>query len=297
MLGGRARVVTLTAAAAIISSALSVMINIATGPDATWWVWVCVVGLTVVTWLLAVRMQTATARSVPHPQNDAPGHIMQSVSHTTARSIYQIGSVNGSIRINHPAWAVVVVICALGTLVIIAFMVTLNSQVPMPSASPPPDADIAMLDIWPSSQANISVDISKQEWAMTDFPVTLPYIRSIEVAAAPAGWGGSSHGKNVLLRILDAHGKEIDSGEAPIIDYRVKYVFSHPVDVRPYLGQHLYLQMMNITDEKIRTFFSLDDRDPSITSYVPCAAANPVLCPNPFARDLGARVVGRTGMW
>lgn len=298
MLGDRVRVLAPVAATAIVSSALSVMINIATGPETTWWVWACVVGLTAATCLLAIqRQKTTTSRSAPNSLKDTTDRITQSVSHTTAQRIYQIGSVNGNIKIAYPVWTVGAVFL-IGVLIITAAMMTRIPANPKPLPPPPSGTDdIAMLDIWPSSKANTSVDIPEGKWVMTDFPVRLPYIRSIQVAAAPAGWGGDSHGKKVLLRILDAHGKEIDSGEGPIVDYRATYTFSHPVYVHPYLGQHLYLQMMNIAEEKVRAFFSQDDRDPSITSYVPCAESNPVLCPNPLARDLSARVVGRTGTW
>lgn len=162
-----------------------------------------------------------------------------------------------------------------------------------------PGTDIAMHLVWPSSQANVRHAVPEREWVMTNFKVTLPYVRSVEVAAmydADVVSSGAAT-DNVLLRVLDEHGTEIAQGEAPIVNYRAKVTFLHAVDVRDYLDQHLYLQVLNISGGPIRVYMSNHDMNRSVTSYVSCGVDPPVRCPNPIAQDLSALVSGRNDPW
>lgn len=131
---------------------------------------------------------------------------------------------------------------------------------------------------------------------MTSFPVTTPYLRSIEVGATVDGDTIGAR-TEFLLRVLDEHGVEIAQGEASAIDWRVKYTFARPADVEAYNGRHLYLQVTNLSDRQARAYFTSEDRSPEVTSYLPCGREIPTLCPNPTAQDLSSLVVGRWQPW
>ncbi|MHA6781905.1 hypothetical protein ACVGOW_13060 [Pseudonocardia saturnea] len=241
--------------------------------------------------------------------SSAPPHLRQSVSHShVGRDVNQIGYA-GNVHIGLPAFWLVVAVIAVATLTVAAVLVIVlpaekqasPTQPGAPMSAPAqvvdPQADITEHDIWASSEANVWVGIEPGQWAMTSFRVDLPYIRSIEVAAAPNALPGAADSERVLLRVLDDHGNEIDQGEALISEFRAKVVFSHSVDVQAYLGRHLYLQMQNLTDEPVRAYFTPDDRDRSVTSYLPCGAEIPTLCPNAVAQDLSALVISRRNPW
>ncbi|WP_433788742.1 hypothetical protein [Actinoplanes sp. CA-252034] len=155
---------------------------------------------------------------------------------------------------------------------------------PAPSS---PTGDVRMHEIWPSSAQNDPHTMEEGGWAATDFPVQAPYIRSVEVAA-----GSEGNGK-VQLSVYDEHQQELASGEAEVRDWRAKYTFEKPVDVRAHLGKRLFLVVRNLWPEKVRVYFTEFDADPSVTSYLPCANKRLAQCPNPQARDLSAMVVGR----
>jgi hypothetical protein len=52
---------------------------------------------------------------------------------------------------------------------------------------------------------------------MTDFPVKLPYLRSVEVAAAPEN-------ARIVLNVYDANQNVVASGEATIVNWRAKVI-------------------------------------------------------------------------
>jgi hypothetical protein len=166
---------------------------------------------------------------------------------------------------------------------------TAATPAPAPSTSAAPVADPHRdqyeHEIWPSSLDNQPVDLPARGWAMTDFRVTLPYLRSIEVAAGPDG-------KKVLVGVYHAHGDEIASGEAVISGFRAKVIFERVKDVSAEVGGRLYLRIDNLYPGPARVYFTRNDVDAGITSYLPCGRPA-VQCPNPAGRDLVALIVGR----
>ena len=171
------------------------------------------------------------------------------------------------------------------------------------TVGPPPGTDITIHEVWASSAANVRHELSPAKpgkqagWAMTDFLVTVPFIRSVEAAVGPNAPGSTDETQKVLFRVLDEHGEETAQGAAGIVDYRAKYVFSNPVNVREYLGKRLFLEVRNISSAPMRVYLTPHDQDRSVTSYLPCGAAKPTLCPNPEPRDLSVLVIGRHDPW
>jgi hypothetical protein len=155
-----------------------------------------------------------------------------------------------------------------------------------PTDDPDATKDIHEHEIWPSSQENISVPLTKKgDWVMTDFRVSLPYLRSVEVAAG-------AEGSRILLSVYDAHMQEIKAGEKVISGYRGKVIFDPVVDVSSYVGERLYLKVTKIYDDPIHVYFSRNDADPGITSYRRCGG-KPLECPNDAAHDLSVLIIGR----
>jgi hypothetical protein len=149
---------------------------------------------------------------------------------------------------------------------------------------PGPPPEIRMHEVWASSAENTWHRVRTGRWVMTDFPVTQPYLRSVEVAAADVD--------EVQLIVYDEHGQEIAAGEAPIVDYRAKYIFEKPVDIHDYIGKRLFLQARNISRTPMRVYFTKNDRDRSVTSYLWCPAPKATDCPNPRAEDLSVLIIG-----
>lgn len=155
-----------------------------------------------------------------------------------------------------------------------------------------PSMDIRMHEVWASSAENVARLLKQGEWAMTDFPATAPYLRSVEVAVGPSAEPNDID--RVLLIVYDEHQQEIASGEADIQGYRAKFVFEKPVDIHDYLGKRLFLQVRNIYTNSRRVYLTNYDKDRSVTSYISCGAPKAVSCPNPQAQDLSTLVVGRS---
>jgi hypothetical protein len=159
-----------------------------------------------------------------------------------------------------------------------------------PIAPSSDDTDIYLHEIMPSSTENLSVRLGKGDWAMTQFRVTQPYLRSVEVAAG-------SNGEKILLSVYDEHMREIASGEPVIDGYRAKRTFEHPKDVSDYMGSRLYLRATNLYGGPIRVYFTKYDADGGIESYLSCPRPRPLDCLNPEPQDLNALVVGRRAPW
>jgi hypothetical protein len=160
---------------------------------------------------------------------------------------------------------------------------------PAPSATPSPadTQDRPEQEVWASRDNNVSVPLPAHKgWAMTDFPVKLPYLRSVEVAAAP------ENGR-VVLNVYDANQNLVASGEAPIVNWRAKVTFDPPRDVSRFGGARLYLSVDNIFGQDVRVYFSKDDEAPGYTSYLPCARPRRLDCPNQDDRDLMVLIIGR----
>jgi hypothetical protein len=165
-----------------------------------------------------------------------------------------------------------------------------------------PTGDVRMHELWASSAENLSLTLVRRtpsqtrtgnppSWAMTDFTVTQPYLRSIEVAAAADRPG------RLQLLVYNEHSEEVASGEADIdmTTSRAKVTFEKSRDISPYLGKRLFLMARNIFTQPVRVYFSKSDLDRSVTSYVDCGAhvTSYTACPNPYPRDLSTLVVGR----
>ncbi|WP_030441944.1 hypothetical protein [Actinoplanes subtropicus] len=84
---------------------------------------------------------------------------------------------------------------------------------------------------------------------MTDFPVKLPYLRSVEVAAAPEN-------ARVVLNVYDANQNLVASGEAPIVNWRAKVIFDPPRDVSRFVDSRRYLSADNIFGQHVRVSFT-----------------------------------------
>ena len=181
-----------------------------------------------------------------------------------------------------------VAVGAILSMIVIALLgwVATIRERPVSTTSPPagPPADIRMHEVWASSAENTWHRFSLGQWAMTDFPVTQPYLRSVEVAVADV--------PEVQLIVYDEHHQELAAGEAPVVDYRAKYIFEKPVDIHDYVGKHLFLQVRNISSTRMRVYFTKFDRDRSVTSYLWCRAPRATNCPNPEPQDLSALIIG-----
>ncbi|MDG4821754.1 hypothetical protein O7635_07800 [Asanoa sp. WMMD1127] len=160
-----------------------------------------------------------------------------------------------------------------------------------PRATDFPKGDQRMHEIWASSAENVAFPMGKGDWVATDFEVNQAYIRSVEVAAGADGPG------KLQLAIYDLHQQELASGEAAVVDWRAKYTFERPVDVRAHLGKRLLLVARNVWPVAVRTYFTKNDRVPAATSYRSCGNNRIIDCPSREAGDLSAIVVGRWHPW
>jgi hypothetical protein len=121
---------------------------------------------------------------------------------------------------------------------------------------------------------------------MTDFPVKQPYLRSVEVAAAPEN-------ARIVLNVYDANQNLVASGEAPIVNWRAKVLFDPSRDVARFVDSRLYLSADNIFGQEVRVYFTKGDEAPGFTSYLPCTRRPRLDCPNPYDRDLMVLIMGR----
>lgn len=152
--------------------------------------------------------------------------------------------------------------------------------------------DVRMHEIWTSSKENQAVKLESGQWMATDFPVTVQYLRSIEIAAA------KSNGGLVLLQVYDTDGHEVTSQEIAVDNYRAKVVFDSAVDVSRYRGGRLFLVVSNIYPGAMNVYVSKSDIDPRTTSCGPYQAPTRIPeCTNTHGFDLSALVVGRREPW
>ncbi|MEV6851802.1 hypothetical protein [Actinoplanes sp. NPDC051411] len=156
-----------------------------------------------------------------------------------------------------------------------------------PKAFPADTHDRSEQEVWASREDNVSVPLPAHKgWAMTDFPVKLAYLRSVEVAAAPEN-------ARLVLNVYDANQNVVASGEAVVVNWRAKVVFDPPRDIAHFVGSRLYLSVDNIFGQDARVYFTKDDEAPGYTSYLPCPRTRRLDCPNPYDRDLMVLVIGR----
>ncbi len=144
-------------------------------------------------------------------------------------------------------------------------------------------------ELWSSSSENVHRTLKDRGWVAGDFPVSQPYLRSVEVAAGPPGVGKAQ------LIVYDELGKEVIGCDRGIDDtWRIKCVFDQPIDVRRYVGRHLYLLVKRVTPyQPIRVYLSRYDVNPNVRSYVPCGSRKLIQqCPNSRSQDLNMLIYG-----
>jgi hypothetical protein len=219
-------------------------------------------------------------------KSDRPRAPYQSV-----HSSVVFGNVNQTMN-GRPRWLLIALVVIAILAVIILILVSLfyddHNRKTTSSATIRPNQDIRMQEVWASSSENVHKELRDRQWAATDFPVTQPFLRSVEVAAGPPGV------KKVQLIVYDPQMQEVASCENPInADWRVKCIFDDPIDIHFYLGQHLYLLVKNIVRQPIRTYLTKNDRDRSVTSYLSCGQPKLIECPNPHPQDLDVLIFGR----
>ena len=76
--------------------------------------------------------------------------------------------------------------------------------------------------------------------------------------------------------------------------YRAKTVFEYPLDVGRYRGQHLFLELRNITRQPVTVYLTQTDADPAVSAAKPCGRT---LCATAVGLDLSAMVIGRDAPW
>jgi hypothetical protein len=287
------RVAAPTALVAALGTTTAIAINFATGESPGPMVWPAVVGLTVLSMLASLWLYHRAQ------QNPAAGS-------GTADPLVRIGDTRGDVTVSaigfvqfglSPGWVVTLVASA----ALPALLYGLGREVPEAVAVPPPPAaapavpipgpDVRIHEVWASSAENVTHFLDERgDWAMTDFKVTVPYLRSTEMAAGP-------NGSKVLLSVKDEHDQEIAQGEAIITDYRAKVVFDSAVDVTDYVDRRLHFELKNIYGGRVYVYLTKNDRDRTVTSYLSCPSRPAVSCPNPKAQDLSVLIVGRATSW
>ena len=184
---------------------------------------------------------------------------------------------------------------------ILASAIVVSAIIPIVRSSPEREGDVTAsptvttsskesktFEQWSSSSENYHHTLKDREWVAADFPVTQPYIRSIEVAAGPP------EVEKVQLILYDEQQRELRGCEQPIGDWRVKCTFDQPVDVRRHIGRHLYILVKRITPkESVRVYLSKYDTNPDVRSYVSCGPGKKIWeCPNPRPQDLNMLIYG-----
>lgn len=273
---------------AVTGTVSAVAVNVATDEPGNAGAWIVVVLCTVVSFVLALCVPTRSADASP-PSSGAP---VNSVSGSTVGVLVQVGFV----RIGAPRWSTILllvtaVLLACGALAVVTGATTsappgpTGPPAPTPQASDP-SADQRVLENWPTFQANRAVDLPYGDTAGTTFVSTTRYLRSAEVAAAPAG-------ARVLIRITGPDGRELVTGETSVsADARAKVYFDVPRDLGLYRGDKLQMRVTSLS-AGVRIFVSRENIDDRVTALLPCGEE---LCSVPD-RDLSALVIGRDASW
>jgi hypothetical protein len=128
--------------------------------------------------------------------------------------------------------------------------------------------------------------VARDRWAMTDFIVTLPYVRSIEVNVTGVD--------KVRLSLIRRTGPDVWQpiawDEPPVEAGRAKTIFMEPIDVRADIGKKLFLQVFNVSQGEIRVYFTTQNINKNVQSYLGCNG----LAASSLHRgeDLNALVIG-----
>lgn len=180
---------------------------------------------------------------------------------------------------------------AAGLVVVVAGILLNPTDDPDPSSDPVagfigPPPDVRMHEVWEEGANVHTHTLGPEQWAMTEFPVTQPYLRSIEVQVSAA-----EKVRLVALRRTGPDTWQLVGGDNPtVIDGRAKVIFKQPIDIRADLGGQLYLQALNIERHQIRIFFATRNVAPRVRSYLWCDG--PAITCIHRGEDLNAIVYG-----
>jgi hypothetical protein len=156
---------------------------------------------------------------------------------------------------------------------------------PVPAVVGDP-ADVHEHEVWEEGGNAHFHRVARNQWAMTDFLVTQPYIRSVEVNVA----GVDKVRLAVIRQVGPDAWQPVAYDEPSIEDQRAKIIFKDPLDVRADLHKRLFLQVFNVAQGSMHVYFTTHNVNRSVKSYL--------WCPRPAAtcvhrgEDLNALIVG-----
>lgn len=162
---------------------------------------------------------------------------------------------------------------------------------PDPGTDPVPGsiglpADVRVHEVWEEGGNAHFHRVAQERWAMTDFVVTEPYVRSMEVNVTGVD--------KVRLALIRRTGPDewqpVVYDEPSVEEGRAKVIFKNPVDVRSDMGKRLFLQVFNVADRNMRVYFTTHNVNRSVQGYLWCDRKT-ASCVH-RGEDLNAMVVG-----
>jgi hypothetical protein len=150
---------------------------------------------------------------------------------------------------------------------------------------PAPPTDVVMHEVWRGGAEAHPHGVTQGQWAMTQFRVTEPFLRSVEVNV-----GGPSTVRLVVYRHTGSNQwTQVVARTVPVQqDGHTKAVFAPAIAVD--VGETLYLQVLNVEQEPLAVYFSDRDDAPSTSSYLWCQGPA-ATCVHP-GHDMNAIVYG-----
>jgi hypothetical protein len=135
-----------------------------------------------------------------------------------------------------------------------------------PAVIPPPPKDIQEHKVWEKTSNVHPHCVARDHWAMTDFVVRQPYVRSIEVRV-----GGVDRARLSLIRPTGQNTwQSVASKVSTVRKGRAKVIFSEPVDVKAYMNRRLFLRVSNITRENMTVYFTTRNVNKNVKGYLWC---------------------------
>jgi hypothetical protein len=149
-----------------------------------------------------------------------------------------------------------------------------------------PPTDIQVHRVWTKGASVHYHFVAPSRWAMTDFIVRQPYVRSIEVKVT-----GVQKVKLSLIRSTSqGTWKRVISRKSIVKKGRARVIFKRPVDARSDMNRYLFLQISNITSKKMKIYFTTHDVNKNVKGYLWCNRPAPTCIHR--GEDLNAVVVG-----
>lgn len=138
-----------------------------------------------------------------------------------------------------------------------------NAEPTRTTASPPPD--VVMHEVWRGGSEAHAHGVAHDQWAMTEFRATQPFIRSVEVNV-----GGPSTVSLVVYRHTGPdQWKQVVARTVPVQqDGHTKAIFSPAIPVT--VGETLFLQVYNVEQAPLAVYFSDRDDAAGSSSYLWC---------------------------